>query len=134
MAALASDRNTPRRAAVEFSFPAGANKKIYAGSLVVLNAGNAEAGSTATGLTAVGVAERFVDNTGGGAGAQRVPVRRGLYRFANSASADLITLSDVGSSAYIVDDQTVAKTSGSNTRSVAGPIRDVDADGVWIEF
>jgi hypothetical protein len=34
----------------------------------------------------------------------------------------------------VVDDQTVAKTNGSSSRSVAGIIRDVDADGVWVEF
>ena len=34
--------------------------------------------------------------------------------------------------AYIVDDQTVAKTNGSSTRSAAGTIVDVDAQGVWV--
>jgi hypothetical protein len=33
-----------------------------------------------------------------------------------------------------VDDQTVAKTDGSTTRSVAGIVRGVDTDGVWVEF
>ena len=37
--------------------------------------------------------------------------------FANSASGDLITAAEVGSDCYIVDDQTVAKTNGSSTRS-----------------
>ena len=49
-------------------------------------------------------------------------------------SADAITLADVGSDCYIVDDQTVAKTNGTNTRSVAGKVFDVDADGVWVDF
>ena len=34
----------------------------------------------------------------------------------------------------MVDDQTVAKTNGGNTRSPAGIIDSVDADGVWIRF
>jgi hypothetical protein len=63
----------------------------------------------------------------------RVRIRRGVLQFANSASTDLVTRADIGKSAYMVDDQTVAKTSGSNTRSVAGIIRDVDAQGVWVE-
>lgn len=47
---------------------------------------------------------------------------------------DAIALADIGSDCYIVDDQTVAKTSGSATRSVAGKIFDVDAAGVWVNF
>ena len=31
-------------------------------------------------------------------------------------------------------DQTVAKTNGGNTRSRAGKVFDVDADGVWVDF
>ncbi|MFB0515162.1 MAG: hypothetical protein ACETWG_00985, partial [Candidatus Neomarinimicrobiota bacterium] len=33
---------------------------------------------------------------------------------------------------YIVDDQTVAKTDGTGTRSPAGFIEDVDSNGVWV--
>ena len=40
----------------------------------------------------------------------------------------------MGSDCYIVDDQTVAKTNGTNTRSVAGKIIAVDADGVWVKI
>ena len=61
-------------------------------------------------------------------------VRRGCFRFANSASADAIALADVGADCYIVDDQTVALTNGSSTRSVAGKIHDVDSSGVWVDM
>ena len=90
--------------------------------------------ATATTLKAVGVSEHRADNTGGAAGAIRVRCRKGPHRFANSAAADAIALTDVGSDCYIVDDQTVAKTNGTNTRSVAGKVFDVDADGVWVDF
>ena len=53
---------------------------------------------------------------------------------ANSAAADQITAADIGNDCYGVDDQTVAKTNGANTRSVAGKIYDVDAQGVWVKF
>ena len=33
---------------------------------------------------------------------------------------------------YVVDDETVAKTNGTNTRSRAGVVVDVDAQGVWV--
>jgi hypothetical protein len=49
-----------------------------------------------------------------------------------------IGLGNVGKPCYMVDDQTVAKTDGTTggaaTRSPAGWVRDVDADGVWVEF
>lgn len=135
MTAMTQDRNTPARDGRDFQFPMAAAVMIYAGAMVAINgAGYATKGQTATGLKGVGVAQAAADNSAGAAGDVSVKVRRGCYRFANSASGDAITLADVGSDCYMVDDQTVAKTSGSNTRSVAGKVRDVDSTGVWVEF
>ncbi|MBE7419836.1 MAG: DUF2190 family protein [Ideonella sp.] len=135
MTALAADRATPSRDGREMSFPVAAATKIYAGALVALNAsGVLVPGAVSTTLKCVGVAQEQADNTAGGAGAIAARVRRGVWRMGNSSSADLIALSDVGADCYIVDDQTVAKTNGTNTRSVAGKIRDVDASGVWVEI
>ena len=83
---------------------------------------------------AVGRADAPADNSGGAAGDLTVDVRKGIFRFANSAGADEIGPEDVEGTAYIVDDETVALTDGGATRSVAGKIYDVDAQGVWIEF
>ena len=47
-------------------------------------------------------------------------------------SFDAITLADIGNTAYIVDDSTVAKTDNSAARKAAGKIIDVDAAGVWV--
>lgn len=134
MTALAADRDTPRKDGKLFSFPIKAAKKIYRGAIVVLTGGYAEPGATALNLTAVGRANDTVDNSAGADGDLNVPVERGVFRFANSAAGDAIALSDVGSTCYIVDDQTVAKTDGTGTRSAAGTIRDVDAAGVWVEI
>ena len=136
MTALAQDRQTPRRQSQDFEFPVAAATKIYGGSIVCINStGLATKGAVSTTLKAVGIADAQADNSAGAASAIRVKVRRGCYKFGNSGSTDLIALADIGADAYIVDDQTVAKTSGSSTRSIAGTIRDVDTDGgVWIEF
>lgn len=135
MAALSADRNTPIRTAEDFEFPVAASTLIYAGSLVCINASSlATKGAVATTLKAVGIATERADNSAGLASAIRVKVRRGCFRFANSTAGDLIALADIGADCYIVDDQTVAKTNGSATRSVAGKIRDVDADGVWVQI
>lgn len=135
MAALTADRRTPFRTAEDFEFPVAASTLIYAGAIVCINASSlATKGAASTTLKCVGVAQATADNSAGAASAIRVKVRRGCFRFANSASADAIALADVGADCYIVDDQTVAKTNGSASRSVAGKIRDVDADGVWVEI
>lgn len=136
---LSADRDTKRRDGREFTLPVAASTKIYAGAIVAMiksstSVGYAKQGATATNLQAVGVAVEQVDNSGGVDGAVNVNVRRGTFRFGNSASGDLIALKDIGATCYIVDDQTVALTNGSSTRSAAGTIRDVDAQGVWVEI
>lgn len=113
--------------------PMSAGKKIYAGAGVVLNGGYLEPASTATGLVSAGRAEQTVDNTDGSDGDASCRVLSGIFPFKNSASTDAIGRADIGNDAYWVDDQTVAKTSGSSSRSVAGKIFDVDDDGVWVE-
>lgn len=132
MAALAADRNTPEREGSIRVFNVAASTKLHYGALVALNAGNAVPGSTATGLKAVGRSEDQVDNSSGSAGDKQVRVRSGTFRFNNSASGDAITAADITSTCYIVDDQTVAKTDGTGTRSTAGKIFDVDDQGVWV--
>lgn len=136
MTALAADRTTPKRIAQRLSLPVAASSLIYAGALVCVNSsGFAVKGSTSTTLKAAGVAQQRVDNSAGADGALRIEVdRAGAHLFANSAAGDAITLADLGASVYIVDDQTVAKTSGSSSRSIAGKVVDVDASGVWIAF
>lgn len=132
MAALTRDRNTPERPGDVFHLPMAAATEIFAGALVCRDSsGNAVPGSTATGLVPVGRAEMHVNNPGD-AGDKHITVKRGVFRFANSAADDEITKAEVGQVAYIVDDQTVAKTSGSNTRSRAGFTADVDDEGVWV--
>ena len=117
------------------SVPMAASAKIYAGSLVAANAsGYAAPGSTATTLTALGRAEEQKDNSAGANGDKSVLVRRKkAFKFANYGS-DLVTQAELGKTCYIVDDQTVAKTDGTSTRSAAGKVVGVDSDGVWVEI
>ncbi|WP_303763497.1 hypothetical protein [Sphingobium yanoikuyae] len=135
MTAISTPRaKTRRRDGVQFSRKMAATK-ILAGTIVMLNAtGFATGGATATGQVADGVAMNTVDNSGGAAGDQSVRVEKGVFPFENSASADAITIAEIGDDCYIVDNQTVAKTDGGGTRSKAGKIVDVDADGVWVAF
>lgn len=134
MAALVADRNTPRTEGRIEAHPVKAATKLFAGGLGCLDAnGWLVPGATATTLKAVGRIEARADNAAGANGDINGNVRRGTFRWGNSAAGDAITRADIGTSAYIVDDQTVAKTNGGATRSVAGTIRNVDAQGVWVE-
>lgn len=54
--------------------------------------------------------------------------------YANSASTDTIVAATIGSDCYLVDDQTVAKTSNSSARSIAGRVWAIDSvKGVLVE-
>lgn len=134
MAALTKERNTPARAGNVIGYPVKASVKCLLGGLAVLSGGYAAPGSVATALVAVGRFEETVDNAAGASGDVSVRVAEGTFKYANSAAGDLITQADAGNDCYVVDDQTVAKTNGSSTRSRAGKIEAVDADGVWVRI
>lgn len=135
MTALTKDRNTHTREGELFSFGVAASTKIFAGAIVMLNAsGYATKGAAATGQICVGRAEGLADNSAGSNGDISVDVRSGVFKFANSAAGDAITIAEIGDTCYIVDDQTVAKTDGTGTRSAAGKIVGVDSDGVWVRM
>ena len=133
MTALTQDRNTPQAMGDIDVGLLGANQTIHAGSILMRNAsGHLIAGATATGAFGVGRAEAAGTSTTAGVTVQRV--LRGIFRFDNSAAGDLIATADIGAACYIVDDQTVAKTSATATRSPAGIVDNVDAIGVWVRF
>lgn len=132
--ALTADRNTQMKDGELISVPVATNVKCYAGGLAVANAtGFAAPGSVATTLTYLGRFEETVDNTGGANGAKAVLIRRKkAFKFKNHG-ADLVTQAELGKTCYIVDDETVAKTNGTSTRSAAGKVVGIDSDGVWVE-
>lgn len=133
MVALTKGRNTPERVGDMRGGLLAAGAVIFQGALVMRNAaGYLVAGSTATGLTGVGRAEEAKDNSAGANGDLTLLYRAGRFRYANSAAAEEITIADIGALCFVVDDQTVARTDGTATRSPAGIIEDVDAQGVWV--
>lgn len=131
--ALAKDRNTPMKDGELISVPVASSTTIYAGALVVANAsGYAAPGSVATTLTYLGRAEEYVKNAGADGAASVLVRRRKAFKWLNHG-ADAVTQAELGKTCYIVDDQTVAKTSGTSTRSAAGTVVGVDSDGVWVQ-
>ncbi|GEK71592.1 MULTISPECIES: hypothetical protein [Halomonas] len=132
MVAATKNRNTPTRAGTRRSHPVAAGSLCYAGAIAVMNAaGYAAPASTATGLTALGVFYEQVDNTSGADGDELAQIERGCFHFANDGG-DPIDRTMIGTPCYLVDNQTVAATDGTGTRSAAGVIDDVDDNGVWV--
>lgn len=130
-----SDRNTPFRNGELIAVPVAAATMIYGGHLVGINAiGLAVPGAATAALTIFGVSDEYADNTAGAAGATSVLVRRGkAWKLAN-LSGDAVTQADVGKNCYVADSITVAKTSNTSARPVAGTVVAVEADGVWVEI
>ena len=133
MAALSADRNTPMRDGELISVPVKGATTIYAGGIVVSDAGYAKPGTKAADLIYLGRAEESVDNSSGSDGDKNVMVRRGrAFKWDNSTGGDKIAQADVGKAAYIVDDQTVTDTSTGASKIEPGIILAVDNDGVWV--
>lgn len=138
MAALTADRDTLEKAS-PFSIlnaEVGADStQFYKGGMVCLDQadGKVKKGFVATTLIALGRCEENyltgVSNT------RKIKARSGIFKYGNSASADQIAVTDIGKDCYIVDDQTVAKTNGTSTRSRAGKVHSIDTDGgVFVAF
>lgn len=133
MTTLAADRYMKEYVGRDYVAPVYQSSLIYKGSLVCQNAtGYAVKGSTSTALRALGVAQEQKDNTSGSSGDLDITYRKGVYPFFNSSSSDEITSAEKDEVCYIVDDQTVAKTSGGGTRSIAGRIRGIDPDTLQV--
>lgn len=142
--ALTQGKNTIRRAGTRHGHSVLAGAVIHQGGIVVLKSGQAIAGRSGVGadnaakaadaatLQVVGIALQSV--TGGVAdGDTKVETEAGTYFFHNK-SDDLVTRSDIGKACFLVDDETVGKTSPNNTRARAGIVDDVEAGGVWVRI
>lgn len=139
MAALTRGRMTDKlgfqAVADAYDYDIGTGVKVYAGAMIVINAAGyaVPATSAATHLACPGIAMKEYD-TSTSNGQFKIAVYPGIYKFANSGAADAITRTEINAVCYAVDDQTVAKTDGTGTRSVAGHVVAVDSDGVWVQL
>lgn len=135
--ALSADKEIPERAAPGsqlFAEVGTDSTQYYRGGIVCISTatGKVVKGSTATTLIAIGrCEENYLTGT---SNTRKIKSRIGCFKYANSAAADAIAADDIGKACYIVDDETVALTDGTATRSRAGIVAGVDTDGVWVQF
>ena len=133
MSALTRDRATPYREGIEVEYSVAANTKIYAGSLVCVNAaGYAMPAADTSGFQFAGVAMEQVDNSGGSNGGQGVRLRRaGVFEF----DAVSITQAMAGTDMYAKDDHTFEDTAGvTNHIKVGRLVKYVSATKGWIDI
>lgn len=130
-AALTANTGTPQRSGMQTGLLAASNH-IYAGALVSVNSsGKAVPASDAASTKVIGRASKEVDNTGANYSTNSViPVDRGVFRWVNAGS---FTAADIGSLAYVLDDQSVVTAAQATNDIVAGIIIDVDSAGVWVD-
>ncbi len=126
---------TPARGTLKIA----ANTLIRKGWLVGIDsAGRAVPGGliSAGCLAGMGKASSTIDNRtgselGGAADACDVEVEFGVFGWASkTGGGDDIAVDDRGKVCFVVDNQTVALSNGTDTRGVAGYVSEVDADGV----
>lgn len=133
MSALTRDRATPYREGIEIEYPVAANTKIYAGSLVCVNAaGYAAPAADTSGYQLAGVALEQVDNSDGSDGGKIVRVRRaGVFEF----DAVSISQDKVGAAMYAADDHTFDDAAGLTNDIKAGLlVKYVSATKGWIDI
>ena len=99
---------------------------IYTGAITALNSdGKAVPASDSASLTVAGISQ-------GSAEDGSVIIRSGVFLLDNGTGSDALTAADIGKIVYVIDDQTVGKTGGTN-KVAAGILRAVDSAGVLVE-
>ena len=124
--ALTKNRDTREIAGALVRLTVKTGATIYAGALVAVDStGYAVPASDAAGLKVVGRAEHQA------AADQPVMVKRGVFLY-NNKTGDKVTAAHIGGYCYAADDETVQGTANTN-EVVAGIVRGVTADGVYVD-
>lgn len=113
------------------NLPVAAGAVIYDGVMVAVENGFAIPAEKKEGLTVIGRAEQYADNTKGSDGDLTVNVKRGVFIWENATGEEKITAADIMENCYISDCFTVTKLQTGS--SVAGKIVGVYADGIAVE-
>lgn len=131
MADLTIAKDVASKVGDELTLPMGV-VKIFGGGAVAIVKGTGYAvkvdAATVPPRRFVGVALGTVDNSAGSAGDKSITVaRKGIFKFVSSG----LTVADIGKSVYFSDDNTVSTTINL---VYAGKLRQVDAEGAWVEI
>ena len=119
--------------------PLAASALVLQGTFAVVNADGYAVSSKDVGgvnQTCVGIWDNSVENPGANGDLIACARRKQQFLVCNSA-VDPVTQADLGAKVYIEDNQTIAKTDGTSTRSAGGYFMGFDLqypDCVWVEI
>lgn len=126
MCALSASRDTREIVGALIQLTVADNKTAYAGGLAAVDTtGKALPAADAAGLKVLG---RFEHSAAAG---EKVVIKRGIFLFDNN-SGDPVVAADIGGYCYVTDDEKVQHNANSNA-VVAGLVRGVTADGVYVD-
>jgi hypothetical protein len=131
---VALSKNAPRTRAGEakrFRDPVAATIRIFAGSMIALNAAGFAVKAIPTATRIRGVALSEADNSDGANGAVSVDIERGAFVLANDVT-NPVTRAHIGANVFVVDDNTVGSSAAGTI--VAGKCLDVTPEGVVVEI
>lgn len=131
--AITASQTVDRREGDKYQFPVAASTLIYQGGILAIDGNNrAVMASDAAARRVIGVAYGEVDNSTGAAGDLNCEAEVGIFKLANSAT-NAITDALIGRPCFVEDNDSVSAAPGTNG-VVAGIVRKVDSDGVWVDF
>jgi hypothetical protein len=135
MAALTASRNTPRTVTPRFDsvmeFRGDGATTFFQGGIVAIETTTGRVAPAITATTLICVGRKGLGDQTTVAASESIEVESGIFKFANSGG-DPIPITQEGQDCFIEDDQTVAATDGTSTRSRAGIVYKVETDGVWV--
>lgn len=129
--AATESQTIQRRDGKSFGYTAAATKLLQGVLWARNSSGYIVNASDTASLIVVGVGAEEVDNSAGSAGDLTCVAERGTFKFAND-SGTAVTEANINSVCYVLDNVTVSGSGGSND-IIAGIVRKVDSDGVWVE-
>ena len=127
-AALTAERDTPSRSGEKMQLTVADTITIYAGAMVAVDSnGEAQNAADTANYQVVGRCDKTVNNTDDG---EVVNVERGVFGWANAGD---VTDANIGSIAYVIDNQTVSVATNGSNSIIAGTVVDVDGSYVWVD-
>lgn len=103
--------------------------KIWKGSMAGVDASGYITPTVTTAQAIIGVATDTVDNSAGSAGDLLVPVKQGIFQFANSSTTGALTVADIGKPCYPADNQTVTRLNVNGTKPTVGIVEGFATNG-----
>ncbi len=131
--AITQSQPIDRRLGNKYQFPVAAATLLYAGGLGALDGSNRLVmASDAAARRCLGPVFGEVDNRDGAAGDLYGEVEVGIFKLDNDGDAP-VTDDHIGQPCFVKDNATVSASPGTHG-VVAGLVRKVDDDGVWVDF